>query len=1074
MNSLADNDARTRALDTRHSFIVQAPAGSGKTSLLTLRFLSLLATVNNPEKIIAITFTKKAASEMKERIISALCLANGDKPSESYLLHQYELAIKVLAHDKKHQWNLLKNPSRLRIQTIDSFCFFLTSKMPKHAEGIGFSQVDDDPISMYQIASRNCLKDYMNSTESNAADSLLRYFANNERRLQELLAAFLPFRDQWLPLVLNPDHREEQTFNDTANEIKKHIVKIVSAELSRELLDKLNIIAQYRSQFINDKLVDINYQQLSFFDVSKISNLLLSKQNNWRKRFTVKEGFPAISSFKRKEEKESAKFIKETLNDLLSHLINNEKLLCHLQMAKLLPNSPYTSQDLVYTQNLFNLLPRLVAHLKLIFTQHAKVDFTEVSMMASYALGDDEPTALDLYLDYNIEHLLIDEFQDTSINQFELIQKVTQHWEKDDHKTLFIVGDPMQSIYRFRQADVGVFLNAKIHGIGEKQLIPLYLSVNFRSQAPIIDWINRVCSDIFPKEDDAYFGSVCFHHSQSIKDGEAHINAFSFNDEMEQAASVLNIIQQNPTKDIAILVSTRNQLKAITPFLRENGININGVDLEKLSNTVIVNTLLQLTCCILYPYKKQYILALLQSPLCGINYEELYAISQCIGDNHFKCLTKHLTALNLTDESKQRVNYLIEILTHYASWCYREPIHYIVQSCFNALNGPALIGNNRNNIELFFSVLDQFIGYPIDVDLLKHKVLKLYSEEKSNSQVTLMTIHKSKGLEFDIVILPSLQATSGKSQQKLFKNIEVLDEHNHRHLLISPIKSSYDEENPLYNFIEFIEKHKNQNEKKRLLYVALTRAKEAIYLMSHSCDINKASKQSFVSLLKPHVTFTTDECIVSKAEKPLLSYRLKQKYFGAVKLDPINTAYRTEIQKHYNKDSIIGTFIHLVLLEIANKHIQTFEDINTSIWKAQLRALNLRNRDISFAMEKAKIAIKNMFDCPVGQWILSPHKDEHNEYPLSTHSRSYTIDRLFVDANYLWIIDYKTSKFKQSQMTPYIEQLEGYAELCARLKKISINNIKLGLYFPLSKTFASWDATCIDTTYSVNEPTLAE
>lgn len=91
-----------------------------------------------------------------------------------------------------------------------------------------------------------------------------------------------------------------------------------------------------------------------------------------------------------------------------------------------------------------------------------EVDFTTISQQALSALGDAEnPTDLALYLDNTLHHILVDEFQDTSITQFELLTKLVHGWQQGDGKTLFIVGDPMQSIYRFRQAEVGLFLRLK-------------------------------------------------------------------------------------------------------------------------------------------------------------------------------------------------------------------------------------------------------------------------------------------------------------------------------------------------------------------------------------------------------------------------------------------------------------------------------------------------------------------------------------------------------------------------------------------------------------------------------------
>src|SRR5918996_1461416 len=116
----SDAAARSAALDPRRSFIVQAPAGSGKTELLTQRYLRLLATVEAPEQILAITFTRKAAAEMRARILQALHAADGPPPESAHKRSTWELARAVRVADSERKWFLTQHPARLRIQTIDA------------------------------------------------------------------------------------------------------------------------------------------------------------------------------------------------------------------------------------------------------------------------------------------------------------------------------------------------------------------------------------------------------------------------------------------------------------------------------------------------------------------------------------------------------------------------------------------------------------------------------------------------------------------------------------------------------------------------------------------------------------------------------------------------------------------------------------------------------------------------------------------------------------------------------------------------------------------------------------------
>ena len=118
-----DRLARQRALDPTTSFIVQAPAGSGKTELLIQRFLTLLARVQAPEEVVAITFTRKAAAEMRKRVLDALAAASAGKPAQS---EQERITLALAEHalhaDEAHAWGLIDNPARLRILTIDALC----------------------------------------------------------------------------------------------------------------------------------------------------------------------------------------------------------------------------------------------------------------------------------------------------------------------------------------------------------------------------------------------------------------------------------------------------------------------------------------------------------------------------------------------------------------------------------------------------------------------------------------------------------------------------------------------------------------------------------------------------------------------------------------------------------------------------------------------------------------------------------------------------------------------------------------------------------------------------------------
>lgn len=199
-----DARARIAALDPGHSFIVQAPAGSGKTGLLVQRFLRLLSTVEVPEQIVALTFTLKAAAEMRSRVLHALRQADGIDADDSEFSRQTrELAFRARQRSDALGWNLALHPGRLRIQTIDAFCHSLAARLPLLARAGAELLVNDEPQPLYTSAARRTLG-LIEEREPIAA-MLLTLLAHRDNQLlqtEELLIEMLGRREQWLPFVI--------------------------------------------------------------------------------------------------------------------------------------------------------------------------------------------------------------------------------------------------------------------------------------------------------------------------------------------------------------------------------------------------------------------------------------------------------------------------------------------------------------------------------------------------------------------------------------------------------------------------------------------------------------------------------------------------------------------------------------------------------------------------------------------------------------------------------------------------------------------------------------------------------
>src|SRR6202451_4095338 len=200
--------------------------------------------------------------------------------------------------------------------------------------------------------------------------------------------------------------------------------------------------------------------------------------------------------------------------DLLHQLDRAPNACRILAQIRVLPAPAYSDEQWARVREVAQVLVLAAAQLDQVFREQGAADFPAVSLAALRALGPaDAPTDLALRLDYRLQHILVDEFQDTSSAQLELVRLLTGGWQQGDGRSVFCVGDPMQSIYGFRQAEVRAFLELAEEGIGELRFEVQRLRDNFRSAAAVVDWINACFSRILPRVDDRDRGAIAFRPS---------------------------------------------------------------------------------------------------------------------------------------------------------------------------------------------------------------------------------------------------------------------------------------------------------------------------------------------------------------------------------------------------------------------------------------------------------------------------------------------------------------------------------------------------------------------------------
>src|SRR5438876_318993 len=477
-----DLEARVRALDERRSILLQAPAGSGKTSVLTQRFLRLLATVDDPGAILAVTFTRKAAAEMRARVIRALRgEVRADEPCAPEL---GGLAEAARQHARSRGRSLEEDAQALRIQTIDSFTYWLASQLPIAARAGGALEVTETPDELYRRAARRTLLTAEHDAALGADAALLFERLDNQWILVErLLAEMLEKRAHWLRYVLGSDPGE---LCARVNASLSHMVRGELARILARLPPALRLAAQ--------ELPGIGALREDPAHLGAWKRLAARTLTggHWRQRLTAR-GLGAACE-------EGA--ARTALRSCIEGLRRVDGLAELLVSGARLP-AALDASDQAAIAALSRVLARSALELHAEFADSGLVDYTYVTGAARAALAEaGQPTELALRTGLSLQHILVDEFQDTSLAQFQLLESLTAAWEEGDGRTLFIVGDPMQSIYRFRDAEVGLFITAREHGIGNVRLTPLRLTRNFRATPALVDWTNQVFAQVFPAADE--------------------------------------------------------------------------------------------------------------------------------------------------------------------------------------------------------------------------------------------------------------------------------------------------------------------------------------------------------------------------------------------------------------------------------------------------------------------------------------------------------------------------------------------------------------------------------------------
>lgn len=1128
---IPDDAQRERALEPGSSFIVQAPAGSGKTGLLVQRYLSLLARVERPEEILAITFSRKAAGEMRQRVLTALRQGDGPQPEEAFARRSWSLARAVLAHAVDCGWELIANPNRLRIQTIDSFCAELTRQLPL-SSGFGAPPaIAEDATELYGIAARRTLA-MLESGESwsGAVERLIRHLDNDLPYIEDLLADMLARRDHWLRHVADRTRPQlqRQSLEAALGRVVADRLVSVGAALPQALGDPLASLARYAAGNLAATESASPIRALrdcrgwpapapqALPQWRGLATLLLTGDGKWRTQARGDIGFPPAGKVPNADKDRCAHF-KTLFGELTGALAQHPQLASQLAGVRELPDAQYTAPQWSVLEALIQLLILAVAQLQVVFREHSTVDFAELALAASQALGEPEaPTDLALSLDYRIGHILVDEFQDTSLRQYELLARLTGGWMPGDGRTLFVVGDPMQSIYRFREAEVGLYLQARRTGLEGIALEPLALKVNFRSQEGVVEWVNGAFPAIFPALEDPVRGAVryspCRAHRPELPGAAVAVHPLlDFQPELE-AQRVVALIQaareEDPEGRIAILVRSRTHLAHVLPTLRQAGIGYHAVEIDTLAERPVVQDLLALTRALVHPADRIAWLAILRAPWCGLTLADLEALAG--GDRHgtlWDRLCAEEWIERLSSDGQVRALRLRNVLARALAERRRRPLRRVVEGTWLALGGPAAVEqeNGLGDAAAYLYLLDdlEHAGDLAALGRLDAQLGKLYAapDEAADERLQVMTIHKAKGLEFDTVVLPGLGRRPNAGTEPLLRWMEVPRDADLNDLLLAPIRARGADPDPISRCLKYLDAERGRNEDARLLYVAATRAKRRLHLIGH-CPVQERDGRSVLgvpasgSLLEtlwPVVAPDFEKALAVRADggeqsgsgRAAPARAPQRRLAGAWQPPPVpapavrgaaapDVEAETAVEFDWVGETArsVGIVVHGVLQRIGRNGPSRWDAARVRalgpVLGLQLTRLGVPREERAAAQAHVLSAVQRCLSDERGRWVLDDgHSETAVEWALSGVDDGRVIrvvlDRTFVDAaGVRWIIDYKTGAhagpdvdaFLDTERERYRTQLERYAALLAQREQ---RPIRLGLYFPLLQGWREWD-----------------
>ena len=882
---------------------LEASAGSGKTFALSIRYVSLLFLGVKPSKILALTFTNKAANEMRVRIEDILKNLQNKESELKELSHILKVDAKeLLKRRDKIYSEFIKDENY--IMTIDKFCTLILRKFSL------FIALMPDFTVEQRDSTQVVLEKFIDGLKRESLQSdFIKFSAYEEKKLNSLLDTLEFFYEKFYEL---PPKKETQSFDNRALE------KVFEA--------------------IKNKIISCEKLSSRGRDALKIETLDDISKKGW----ICKESLGQYSFFK--------KCYKESWDEKFREL---KELLKRYILSK---EAGYINTLIdfftIYKESVFRAKKEL-----------NDLSFSDISAFTYKILSSGLDRDFFYFrLDSRFDHILIDEFQDTSILQYRILKplfdEITSGFSKDVYRSLFYVGDVKQSIYRFRGGSKELFFEvAKSYGIKVEQL-----DINYRSAKEIVEFVNETFRDII----EGYFDQKPFKKESGYV-------------EVENSSDIIGSVKKSVSRllksgvkssDIAILTFTNDESFFIADELKKE---FEGIAVSTGANLLIKDDMdvrIVIECMKYIYFEDRFFLLNLLSLLGKEESEEL----------DLNGLSKDNDLFDFTKKMIDKFSLSSEILLQFME----------------------SIGRFKD-LESFLFELDE------------------YSDEVKNREteaLKVLTIHKSKGLEFKhLIICDKLKRAVGDRSSFLLyqEDLSLKDmflKVKNRECLDKSYREAYEKEKRL-----------DSEDKLNALYVAFTRAKESLFILQKEkssafgelnlkeCQrgIFPTGKEDKKDLDEPKI-FEYDEPKVAKQSR-VVTAEDQDEYesdFEAIDFG-LATHYMLEMMAEFEEE-----FIEDAYTAMKNRYLEILSEEATNDIKTRVTNL-IKENDFKALVNSAKI---------------------YKELPLYYKDALKQVDLLVEREDDIVIVDYKTSSWRQKS---HFEQVDGYIEA---VKSITNKDVK--------------------------------